>query len=274
MTKKGAATFHGMAVIRFFRWYPTESKTAAVEDHIAITLGAGKSATISKSVSLPSPRLWDYENPNLYKVTITLVNSRGMALDDYVVTTGIRTISEEGGTFRINGKEEVLNGVTWMQFPAPLTKSTTWHRCCPREWIVKGILMTRAMQGNTIRKHEASSSYSDPRFAEIGDQLGMMYANGEGATKDDAEAVRWFRLSAEQGTARAQLNVGVMYANGDGVPEDLVYSYMWLNLSTAQGNENARENKDIIEQRMTREQIAEAQRLSREWIETHPQDGP
>ena len=98
-----------------------------------------------------------------------------MALDDYVVTTGIRTISEEGGTFRINGKEEVLNGVTWMQFPAPLTKSTTWHRCCPREWIVKGILMTRAMQGNTIRKHEASSSYSDPRFAEIGDQLGMMY---------------------------------------------------------------------------------------------------
>ena len=27
----------------------------------------------------------------------------------------------------------------------------------------------------------------------------------------------------------------------------------------------------MIVQRMTREQIAEAQRLSREWIETHPQ---
>ncbi len=35
---------------------------------------------------------------------------------------------------------------------------------------------------------------------------------------------------------------------------------------------DARE-KDKIEQRMTREQIAEAQRLSREWFETHPQDG-
>ena len=36
-------------------------------------------------------------------------------------------------------------------------------------------LTARAMEGNTLRKHAASSSYSDPRFAEIGDQLGMMY---------------------------------------------------------------------------------------------------
>ena len=64
----------------------------------------------------------------------------------------------------------------------------------------------------------------------------------------------------------------------DGIPEDDVfaymwYNYMWYNLSAAQGNETARSNKDEIEQRMTREQIAEAQRLSREWIEAHPQDG-
>ncbi len=52
-----------------------------------------------------------------------------------------------------------------------------------------------------------------------------------------------------------------------------MYAYLWFNLSAAQGHENGRENKDIIEQSMTREQIAEAQRLSREWIETHPQDG-
>ncbi len=83
----------------------------------------------------------------------------------------------------------------------------------------------------------------------------------------------WYRLAAEQGLARAQFALGVSYLDGDGVPEDLVYAYMWYNLSAAPGNETARGNKDIIEQRMTREQIAEAQRLSREWIETHPQDG-
>lgn len=175
LSNKGAAAFEGEAVIRFFPWYPSESSVASVVDQVAVKLDATKSTTISKSVSVPKPLYWDYKHPNLYKVTVTLVNKSGKALDDYVVTTGIRTISEEGGTFRINGKEEVLNGATWMQFLAPLTKTTTWHRCCPKPWIVKAILMTRAMEGNTIRKHEASCAYSDPRFAEIGDQLGVMY---------------------------------------------------------------------------------------------------
>ena len=48
---------------------------------------------------------------------------------------------------------------------------------------------------------------------------------------------------------------------------------MWYNRAAAQKNEIAQENKDIIEQRMTREQIAEDQRLSREWIQAHPRGG-
>ena len=50
-------------------------------------------------------------------------------------------------------------------------------------------------------------------------------------------------------------------------------AYMWFNLAAAQGQEDARGNKDRLEQRMTREQIAEAQRLSREWLEAHPPGG-
>ena len=87
------------------------------------------------------------------------------------------------------------------------------------------------------------------------------------------ETVRWYRLAAEQGYARAQYNLGVMYENGAGVPENDVLAYMWYNLAAAQGNEIAQENKDIIEERMTREQIAEGQRLTREWIEAHPPGG-
>ena len=83
------------------------------------------------------------------------------------------------------------------------------------------------------------------------------------------EAVRWYRLAAEQGIARAQYNLGLKYAIGEGVPEDDVLAYMWYNLSAAQGNETARSNKEIIERSMTREQIAEAQRLSREWVAAH-----
>ena len=37
-----------------------------------------------------------------------------------------------------------------------------------------------------------------------------MYGNGEGVLKDDAEAVHWYRLAADQGNASAQNNLGVM----------------------------------------------------------------
>ena len=103
--------------------------------------------------------------------------------------------------------------------------------------------------------------------------LGLMYARGQGVPQDNAEAERWFRLAAEQGFAGAQFNLGVMYAQGLGVPEDIVLAYMWFNLAEDRGNESALDNKDFAEQQMTREQIAEAQRLSREWIEAHPPAG-
>ena len=61
-----------------------------------------------------------------------------------------------------------------------------------------------------------------------------------------------------------------MCSNGEGVRRDDVRAYMWFNLAAAQGNEVAQGNKDRAESRMTREQIAEAQRMSREWIEAHP----
>ena len=91
--------------------------------------------------------------------------------------------------------------------------------------------------------------------------------------EDDAEAVRWFRLAAEQGDASAQNSLGFMYELGEGVPEDIVLAYMWYNLAAAQGNETAQSNKDRTERRMTREQIAEGQRMSREWLEAHPPGG-
>ena len=45
-----------------------------------------------------------------------------------------------------------------------------------------------------------------------------MYRKGEGVPENDAEAVKWYRLAAEQGGARAQSNLGFMYETGRGVP--------------------------------------------------------
>ena len=43
-----------------------------------------------------------------------------------------------------------------------------------------------------------------------------MYATGRGVPEDDAEAVRWYRLAADQGDAGAQHNLGLMYATAQG----------------------------------------------------------
>ena len=93
-----------------------------------------------------------------------------------------------------------------------------------------------------------------------------MYRKGEGVHEDDAEAVKWYRKAAEQGYAMAQFNLGLMYYNGYGVPQDNVLAYMWWNLSAARGHEVAKKNKGIISKVLTKEQIAEAQKLSREWL--------
>jgi uncharacterized protein len=97
--------------------------------------------------------------------------------------------------------------------------------------------------------------------------LGLMFLNGEGVAEDDAEAVKWFKKAAEQGYLDAQYNLGLMYANGEGVATDNVFAYKWWNLAAARGVENAKKNKSILVERMTREQIAEGQKLSREWTD-------
>ena len=102
---------------------------------------------------------------------------------------------------------------------------------------------------------------------EVQNKLGVLYANGAGIAQDDDEAVKWFRKAAEQGHAVAQCNFGSMYWTGKGVPEDFTIAYMWFNLAAAQGEENAKICKDVISEKMTKEQIAEAQKMSREWME-------
>jgi len=47
-----------------------------------------------------------------------------------------------------------------------------------------------------------------------------MYAVAHGVPRDDAEAVKWYRMAAEQGHAGAQNILGCMYYKGEGVPQD------------------------------------------------------
>ncbi len=100
--------------------------------------------------------------------------------------------------------------------------------------------------------------------------LGVMYDKGQGVRQDLREAARWFRKAAEQGVAEAQSNLGFMYGYGEGVPQDYAQAYMWYDLAASrfppgEGRDIAVKNRDIVAAKMTQAQIAEAQKLAREW---------
>ena len=77
---------------------------------------------------------------------------------------------------------------------------------------------------------------------------------------------------AEQGDATAQYSLAVMYNNGQGVPQDYVQAHKWFNLAAARFapweadvGSNAAKNRDRLTAIMTAEQIADAQKMAREW---------
>ena len=131
--------------------------------------------------------------------------------------------------------------------------------------------------------------------------LGLLYANGQGVTKDDAKARQWYEKAAVQGHVEAQVNLGIllmyarggqqdykmavyylrlaanqgndlaqrrlgqMYERGDGVQQDYVKAYMWYSLGSANGAEAGARLRDALAKLMDPDQIAEAQKLAREW---------
>ena len=108
--------------------------------------------------------------------------------------------------------------------------------------------------------------------AEAQATLGVMYQKGEGVPQDYAEAVKWYRRSAEQGRAISLGSLGAMYYTGNGVQQDDAKAYMFFNLAAAKGVEDTEKYREQIAERMTKEQIAEAQKLSREWLERNAKE--
>ena len=93
-----------------------------------------------------------------------------------------------------------------------------------------------------------------PEKSKLQFNLGNMYYTGEGVPQNDIEAVRWYRMAAEQGYIDAQFNLGFMYNAGAGVPQNDI---------------EARKNLKNITKKMTTADIAKAQELSLEYWEAY-----
>ena len=65
---------------------------------------------------------------------------------------------------------------------------------------------------------------------------GLNFASGQGVAQDYVQAAKCYTEAAEQGHARAQLNLATMYEHGQGVTRDEAKALMWLTKAANLGN--------------------------------------
>jgi TPR repeat protein len=75
--------------------------------------------------------------------------------------------------------------------------------------------------------------------------------------------------SADSGRNDALFQLGLMYSAGRDVELDMIAAHKWFNLAALRGNREARALRQEIAAELTRSEVAQAQRMAREWLSTH-----
>jgi class 3 adenylate cyclase len=120
-------------------------------------------------------------------------------------------------------------------------------------------------RGNGADSMEGLKEQAKQGLAAAQYELGKAHGDGDGVTKDAAEAARWFEAAAEQGYAKAQRHLGTRYAEGHGVPQDTVLAIMWLTLAAGQGLVTAEMSLQQVLDSASAEQRNEAEQRLRTW---------
>ena len=82
----------------------------------------------------------------------------------------------------------------------------------------------------------------------------------------DVDALTQYESDAKNGRADALYNLGLAYSTGQGVGVDYIAAHKWFNLAAIRGVDEAKSWRAQISAEMNTRQIAEAQRLAREWL--------
>lgn len=104
-------------------------------------------------------------------------------------------------------------------------------------------------QGVSRNEDEAAKLYrlaADSGYAPAQQALGTAYLYGKGVPKSSAEAARYYQLAAIQGDKSAQSTLGAMYGTGQGVTKNFTESFRWLKASAEQGDSIAQYNLSIL----------------------------
>lgn len=173
----GIYSLKGSVEVNYYPWYPVEGgKVATVSRAVEIRPAIDNDCVIDLPIA--QPRLWETDSPALYRVEVILKDEKGNAIDDYMLTTGIRTLAQKNGNLYVNNKVELLNGAQILGYRYPIETIAKTNRCVSDETVVQDLLMIKKMSGNMLRIHvhaekDTIDGINDPRYAEYADQMGV-----------------------------------------------------------------------------------------------------
>ncbi len=93
-------------------------------------------------------------------------------------------------------------------------------------------------------------------------RLGVAYCTGDGVPENQAQGVEWLVKAVNQGCIPAHYELGLVYYYGLGVPQNYIEAYRLTNIAAAKGHDKAMSLRDELVLKMSPTQISQAQRLS------------
>ena len=86
------------------------------------------------------------------------------------------------------------------------------------------------------------------------------------------EEAQGLPLPSPEATGDELFRLGLLYSTGQrGAPLDLVSAHMLFNLAAMRGSEEAKSYRRELSREMDSEDIAEAQRAARRWLDQKPE---
>jgi beta-galactosidase len=151
-----------------FKLMDLNRKEIEVDGHLSQTISAiksGENEEIIISGKVTNPDKWTHETPNLYKVAITLKNSKDEVTEVVACNTGFREIEIKNREVLLNGKPIMFKGVNKVEHHPVHGKMVT------REWLEKEVLIMKQYNINSIR----TAHYPhDPCLYDLCDKYGIL----------------------------------------------------------------------------------------------------
>jgi len=133
-------------------------------NHLIGNLESGGELPVRIDIPVSNPKKWSAEDPNLYTLTIQILNSNGQTIEAVSQRVGFREIKISGGQLLVNGKAITIKGVNRHEFD-PET-----GRVISRESMIKDITLMKQHNINAVR----TSHYPNvPEWYDLCDEYGL-----------------------------------------------------------------------------------------------------